>query len=76
MHCLGSKAGQRCVNTARHLFRAGPVLALRSEAAEYDGPGHLREKPDYAMPVTRAAVATPSRSLLEPASPSINQHAR
>jgi len=52
------------------------VLALRSEAAEYDGPGHLREKPDYAMPVTRAAVATPSRSLLEPASPSINQHAR
>ena len=53
-----------------------PVLALRSEAVEYDGLGHLREKADYAMPVTRDAAATPSRSLPEPASPSISQHAR
>lgn len=73
---LGEQAGARCANTARHLFRAGPVPALRSVAVQYDGPGHPREKADYAMPVARGTGINPSRTLRAPGSTSISQHAR
>lgn len=73
---LRSKAGERCANTARHLFAPTSCRRFAPGRVEYDGSGQLREKAAYATAITAGVDALPSRSVLDLGTRSLNQRAR